>query len=499
MGSCAEARADCKVGAAARSAVGLGVAIALYGLVVWSPGALFSNGQPDLAAAAGLVSSIAYGLALLALAACPTRLLLSRRAPTRPALCAALVLSCALWAAVACVPDPSPVLAFAAGACAGAAVAGTSAVWVASLSAAPVRRRRALLLAAASLASVLSFLPAVLPRAAAVPAVLAFLLVEAILLWRPGAAARSPVSNEVGFSTAKSHVVSLLPIVLTACVITFVAPLVNTVLMVDALVLPMRLVMSSSMSLLVAALLAVLWLGLRRNVPASAVLFGYVLLLASMVGLVWVGGLRASMVLLGVGSAGFFLATYIIMDVSLGAARADAPVAFRVYGASAGAMSLARVVADLASQALLAAGMSSEIKTLVTVFLLIYVVTWAAFFLFGALPRRRGDGAEKTAGLAGELAPSSPAAPAPPGAGGGSEDDWSQLAQRCDALAAARGLSKREHEVLALMMRGRNVPAIAEELTLSRNTVQTHVRHVYERLGVHSRQELVALVDAFDE
>ena len=48
-----------------------------------------------------------------------------------------------------------------------------------------------------------------------------------------------------------------------------------------------------------------------------------------------------------------------------------------------------------------------------------------------------------------------------------------------------------------LIMRGRNVPAIAEELVLSRNTVQTHVRHIYEQLGVHSRQELVAYVESF--
>ena len=66
---------------------------------------------------------------------------------------------------------------------------------------------------------------------------------------------------------------------------------------------------------------------------------------------------------------------------------------------------------------------------------------------------------------------------------------------RCERIATAYGLSQREREVLALMMRGRNVPAIAEELVLSRNTVQTHVRHLYEQLGVHSRQELIAFVE----
>ena len=44
-------------------------------------------------------------------------------------------------------------------------------------------------------------------------------------------------------------------------------------------------------------------------------------------------------------------------------------------------------------------------------------------------------------------------------------------------------------------MHGRNVPAIAQELSISKNTVQTHVRHIYEALGVHTRQDLVTYVN----
>ena len=68
--------------------------------------------------------------------------------------------------------------------------------------------------------------------------------------------------------------------------------------------------------------------------------------------------------------------------------------------------------------------------------------------------------------------------------------------RRCELVGARCGLSPRELQVLVLMMHGRNVPAIAEELSISRNTVQTHVRHVYEALGVHGRQELVTRVEA---
>lgn len=54
------------------------------------------------------------------------------------------------------------------------------------------------------------------------------------------------------------------------------------------------------------------------------------------------------------------------------------------------------------------------------------------------------------------------------------------------------GLSAREKEVAALLLSGRNVPAVAEMLCISQSTVQTHVKHIYEKVGVRTRQELIA-------
>lgn len=59
------------------------------------------------------------------------------------------------------------------------------------------------------------------------------------------------------------------------------------------------------------------------------------------------------------------------------------------------------------------------------------------------------------------------------------------------------GLSAREREIANLVLLGRNVPAIAELLVISQSTVQTHVKHIYEKTGVHSRQELVDLRDEY--
>jgi DNA-binding CsgD family transcriptional regulator len=62
-------------------------------------------------------------------------------------------------------------------------------------------------------------------------------------------------------------------------------------------------------------------------------------------------------------------------------------------------------------------------------------------------------------------------------------------------LAHMHGLSARETEVFGYLARGRNQPYIRDHLVLSKNTVATHVKHIYQKLDVHSRQELLDLVD----
>lgn len=59
-----------------------------------------------------------------------------------------------------------------------------------------------------------------------------------------------------------------------------------------------------------------------------------------------------------------------------------------------------------------------------------------------------------------------------------------------EELAAHCDLSAREREVLLLLGKGRTISYIAEELGISFNTAKTHVRKVYQKAGVHTRQEL---------
>src|SRR6185503_13768736 len=70
-------------------------------------------------------------------------------------------------------------------------------------------------------------------------------------------------------------------------------------------------------------------------------------------------------------------------------------------------------------------------------------------------------------------------------------DRAKRLANRLPGTRAAvtypAGLSAREVEVLRLVAEGFNNPEIAEQLFLSRRTIEQHLRSIYNKLGVSSR------------
>lgn len=69
------------------------------------------------------------------------------------------------------------------------------------------------------------------------------------------------------------------------------------------------------------------------------------------------------------------------------------------------------------------------------------------------------------------------------------------LNARCADIAAAFGLTPRETEVFEMLARGRDRAYIEEHLVISRNTVKAHAKHIYGKLGVHSHQELIDMVE----
>ena len=67
--------------------------------------------------------------------------------------------------------------------------------------------------------------------------------------------------------------------------------------------------------------------------------------------------------------------------------------------------------------------------------------------------------------------------------------------QAVSRIRETYGLSPREAEVLSLLARGRSSTYISDTLYISLNTTKKHIQHIYKKLGIHSNQEAIDLVD----
>ena len=52
-------------------------------------------------------------------------------------------------------------------------------------------------------------------------------------------------------------------------------------------------------------------------------------------------------------------------------------------------------------------------------------------------------------------------------------------------------------DVAVLTYRGHSAKRIAEELLVSESTVKAHLTHIYRKLDVHTKQELIVLIDGY--
>jgi DNA-binding CsgD family transcriptional regulator len=65
----------------------------------------------------------------------------------------------------------------------------------------------------------------------------------------------------------------------------------------------------------------------------------------------------------------------------------------------------------------------------------------------------------------------------------------------CGYIARSSDFTPRELEIFLLLGQGRSIASIAGNLFVSENTVKSHIRGIYRKLGVHSKQELIDLIN----
>lgn len=150
----------------------------------------------------------------------------------------------------------------------------------------------------------------------------------------------------------------------------------------------------------------------------------------------------------------------------------------------------------------LGGALSPGVGSNVVVVLLVVV----AAFLFTGNPEGVGSlarrGARPDSGVAGGDVP--PTGPAGTDEAAGLEESAARdlpsgrpapTDERIAELAGRYRLSQRETEVFALWATGHDIKYIQDKLGLSQSTVKTHVRHIYAKTDLHSRADVVMLLD----
>ncbi|BDE97641.1 helix-turn-helix domain-containing protein [Raoultibacter timonensis] len=264
---------------------------------------------------------------------------------------------------------------------------------------------------------------------------------------------------------------------LCIAMIGFMAPIVATLSHqpLDAMEFVQQTLMVHSENICAAIILGIAWLGLRRNVSsikAFTILFPIlttVLLVFPFI------GENARIIVPYVGGVAFVVFSVVLTIESISVSTERNVNLTVMYGLYAGLLYCANQIGTIVASGLGDDFLFEETSIMAVLFVLLYGCSIVMFFI----TRKSGRGGAE------ENVPPS-ATPA--------KIDTVDIA--CQALIKEKGFSERQGEVLLLLAHGFDIPTIAKKLYLSENTVRTHTKKLYAALDVHSKQEIIELVNA---
>ena len=67
------------------------------------------------------------------------------------------------------------------------------------------------------------------------------------------------------------------------------------------------------------------------------------------------------------------------------------------------------------------------------------------------------------------------------------------------SFASTYKLTSREMEVINLFSQGYSLAKVSRELYISLGTAQSHIKSVYRKLDIHSKDELISLIDSWKD
>ena len=169
--------------------------------------------------------------------------------------------------------------------------------------------------------------------------------------------------------------------------------------------------------------------------------------------------------------------------------------ATRAFGMAVGALYLGELVGDCIGFGTTALVAASDLSLALVGIALTVLVVFAVLFLF-----TEKDLVETSLGEMIDEEPEAQPQLTGNGSGSGSAQSYEERIARVTAyLAKTYQLTPRECEVLPLVIKGRTIARIQEELHISQGTVSTHTRHIYQKTQVVNRQGLLDLIDTIPD
>lgn len=254
--------------------------------------------------------------------------------------------------------------------------------------------------------------------------------------------------------------------------IGMISPVLGSVAFPTELAFLENCVIVFSANLLSATILGIAWLGAGKDVTISKT---YVILFPVLITAFLLFPFlqeQSRIIILFIGSLGFTLFSIVMMMSCITIAHEKRISLVFVYSLFAGVTYASRLIGQGLGTLVKHSTLSPETQILTSVFVLLYACSLVMFLIV------RKNAASKTP---------TTAEPAAVGV--------DVLAQSCAQLAQETGLSARQAEVLDLLVHGYDVPSIAKKLFISENTVRTHTKKIYTLLDVHSKQEIIDLVN----
>lgn len=231
--------------------------------------------------------------------------------------------------------------------------------------------------------------------------------------------------------------------------------------------------MVHSENIFAAFVLGVAWLGLKRRldvVKAFSILFPVLITVLLLFPFI---GQPARIAVPYVGGVAFVIVSMVVTIESI-EVSANRTVNFTVvYGLYAGLLYLANFIGNVVAGGLDDNALFEETSLTGIMFVLLYSCSIVMFFITRR-GTRKGERSDD-----GQVAPPT-------------ENTVDAI---CLDIIAEQQFSERKAEVFSMLAHGYDIPAIARKLFLSENTVRTHAKKIYAALEVHSKQEIIELVN----